>query len=179
MIRFPIEAGEASLRPLRLTDAAAIARHADSREVWRNLTHVFPHPYTVDDAKTWLATTIDAIPPQDLAITLADEFVGVCGLHLGEGVSRYTGSVGYWLGRDHWGRGIASASFSLFVEYVWENFDLKRLQAEVFSWNPASARVLEKCGFVLEGTRRRAILKDDQLIDEWFYSLLHPDVEPT
>ena len=129
MTQFPIEAGEVGLRPLRHTDATAIARHADSRDVWRNLTHVFPHPYALDDAESWMATTIDADPPRDLAITLGDEFIGVCGLNVGEGVSRYTGSVGYWLGTQHWGRGIASASFAAFLGYVWENFEVKRLQA--------------------------------------------------
>jgi ribosomal-protein-alanine N-acetyltransferase len=68
-----------------------------------------------------------------------------------------------------------TAAFGAFLDYVWETFDVERLQAEVFAWNPASARVLEKNGFALEGTRRKAIYKDGELIDEWFYSLLRDD----
>ena len=63
-----------------------------------------------------------------------------------------------------------------FLDYIWEVFEVERLQAGVFAWNPASARVLEKNGFQREGTRRKAIFKDGELIDEWIYSLLRTDV---
>ena len=66
-------------------------------------------------------------------------------------------------------------ALAAFLDYVWETFPVQRLEAEVFSWNPASARVLEKNGFILEGTRRKAILKDGELIDEGFYALLRDD----
>ena len=49
-------------------------------------------------------------------------------------------------------------------------FDLVRIDAAVFAWNPASMRVLEKCGFVREGVLRRSIFKDGQLIDSVLYA---------
>ena len=72
---------------------------------------------------------------------------------------------------------ILSAALASFLEYIWGTFDVERLQAGVFAWNPASARVLEKNGFEQEGTRHRAIFKDGQLIDLLIYTLFRQ--EPT
>jgi len=61
--------------------------------------------------------------------------------------------VGYWLGSEFWGQGIASCGLAEFVELVAE----RPLYAAVAEANPASMRVLEKCGFVRYG-------KDDEMI---------------
>ncbi len=176
MSRLPRTAGPVSLRRWRRSDEDALVAEANSRAVWRNLTHVFPHPYTADDAEEWLGRCLEEDPPRNLVVARNDLLIGVCGIDLGEGVSRFTGSVGYWLGEEHWGSGIMTIAFGAFLEYIWETFDVERLQAEVFAWNPGSASVLEKNGFTREGTRRRAIYKDGELIDEWFYSLLRHEV---
>jgi RimJ/RimL family protein N-acetyltransferase len=55
-------------------------------------------------------------------------------------------------------------------DHLLGHFDLVRLEAPVFEWNPASMRVLEKCGFVREGVLRRSIFKDGQLIDGVLYA---------
>jgi ribosomal-protein-alanine N-acetyltransferase len=55
-------------------------------------------------------------------------------------------------------------------EYMFRHFDIERLEASVFAWNPASMRVLEKCGFAREGVLRRSVLKDGQLIDSVVYA---------
>lgn len=58
--------------------------------------------------------------------------------------------VGYWIGRDHWGRGYATAALRAFVEV-----DRRRpLRAYVAEHNAASRRVLEKCGFVFDHSER-------------------------
>lgn len=178
MAEFPRTAGAATLRGWVPTDEIALVREADNRAVWRNMTHTFPHPYTLEDARQWIARCKGQDPPSDLVIDVGGELAGVCGLVLGEGVSSQAARVGYWLGEQHWGSGIATTVLSSFLGYIWETFDVQRLQAEVFAWNPASARVLEKNGFQLEGTRRRAIFKDGELVDEWFYSLLRSDTLP-
>ena len=54
--------------------------------------------------------------------------------------------------------------------YVLQRFTLPRLQAPVIEWNPASMRVLEKCGFQREGVLRRSIAKDGELIDQVLYT---------
>ena len=171
----PRAAGPATLRSWGPTDESAVVREANSRAVWRNLTHVFPHPYTAEDATKWVAHCLGQDPPRDLVVEVDGQFAGVCGIEVGEGVGEFTGHVGYWLGEQYWDRGIATEVIAGFLVYIWETFDVKRLQAEVFAWNPASARVLEKNGFVREGTRRKAIFKDGELIDEHIYALLRSE----
>ncbi|MEJ1972150.1 MAG: GNAT family N-acetyltransferase [Lacunisphaera sp.] len=56
-------------------------------------------------------------------------------------------NVGYWLGREFWGKGIASAALSLFLGEV----RMRPLHAHVVKHNVASIRVLQKCGFVVSG----------------------------
>ena len=175
-MELPLDAGAVTVRRWRPSDRTALVEEANSRAVWRNLLHVFPHPYTEADADTWIEKCLRQDPPEDVVVALEDRLVGVCGSHQGTGVSQYSASVGYWLGERHWGQGIMTQAFCAFLGYVWETFDVERLQAEVFAWNPASSRVLEKNGFTFEGTRRRAIFKDGEFVDEHFYSLLRSDV---
>jgi RimJ/RimL family protein N-acetyltransferase len=59
----------------------------------------------------------------------------------------HTATLGYWLGEDFWGRGIMTEAVAAFIDFCFENFPLRRVSAEVFANNPASARVLEKAGF--------------------------------
>ncbi|KAF8421818.1 acyl-CoA N-acyltransferase, partial [Tirmania nivea] len=61
--------------------------------------------------------------------------------------------LGYWLGEEYWSKQIATTVVKAFVEWTFGTFDqLLRLEAFVFAWNPASVRVLQKTGFVYEGT---------------------------
>lgn len=166
-----------ALRGWKTSDAAALVEEANSRAVWRNLIHTFPHPYTNDDAQAWIERCLAQDPAEDIVIARHDRLIGVCGIAVGSGVSVYTGHVGYWLGENHWGDGVMTTAFGAFLGYVWDTYQVKRLQAEVFAWNPASMRVLEKNGFRREGTRRSAIYKDGELIDETFFSLLRYEVE--
>lgn len=161
-----------TLRRWRLQDVPALVRHADDRAVWRNLTETFPSPYTESDARQWVATA--SVPSRDLhlAIALDDEAIGGIGLIAGVGIGQRTAQFGYWIGRRHWGRGIATAAARALLRHAREQSDFARLEASVFAWNPASMRVLEKAGFECESLRRRSVFKDGQLIDSVLYVCL-------
>lgn len=55
--------------------------------------------------------------------------------------------VGYWLGKEYWGKGIATQALAEFLKHV----DTRPLYAHVARHNVASRRVLEKCGFTVTG----------------------------
>jgi RimJ/RimL family protein N-acetyltransferase len=57
-----------------------------------------------------------------------------------------------------------------FTEYVFESFDICRVFAGVFESNPASARVLEKSGYLFEGRMRKSVLKNGQMLDQLLYA---------
>jgi RimJ/RimL family protein N-acetyltransferase len=160
-----------SLRPWQLEDKSALIRHANSKKVWRNLTEMFPHPYTEADAEHWLSISNQASPSIHFAIEVASEAIGGIGVIAGEGIARRTGQFGYWLGEAHWGKGIATAAARAMVAHVFSASHFARLEAPVFEWNPASMRVLEKVGFAREGVLKRSVSKDGQLIDSVMYAI--------
>ena len=83
---------------------------------------------------------------------------------------RRSAEIGYWLGEPFWGRGIATAALRAVTDYAFAQHDLVRLHAAVYEWNPASARVLEKVGYVLEGRLRKSVTRDGQTIDGLLYA---------
>lgn len=153
-------------------DKGALVPIANNRNVWRNLTHLFPHPYTAADAEAWLALLAGMDQPTHWAIDAKDEAIGGIGISLGAGIYAKTAQFGYWLGEPWWGRGIMTAAVTATVDYVFAHFDFARLESPVFEWNPASMRVLEKCGFAKEGTHRKSVYKDGELIDAVIYARL-------
>jgi len=158
-----------TLRPWRVGDETSLVRNANNRRVWHNLSRL-PHPYTRQDADAWIARASTHVPVVDFAIVVDGGAVGGIGVELGRDVFLRSAEVGYWLGEPYWGRGIATEALRAVTEYAFATFDLCRLQAGVFEWNPASMRVLEKCGFAREGVLRRAAIKDGQLIDLVLYA---------
>jgi RimJ/RimL family protein N-acetyltransferase len=160
------------VRDWRTTDKPSLLRLANNRNVWRNLTHRFPHPYTEAEADSWIAMVSGTPNATNWCIDVGGEAVGGIGLRIGEGVYAKTAEFGYWLGEPYWGRGIMTAAVQATSEYALDQFDLVRLESPVFEWNPSSMRVLEKCGFVREAVLRKSVLKDGQIIDAVLYVLL-------
>lgn len=160
------------LRRWRDDDRASLVRHANNRKVWRNLTHRFPHPYTAADAQTWVTLANEPSASIHLAIVLDGEAVGGIGAIAGEGISERTAQFGYWLGEEHWHKGLATAAAQAMVEHLRDRSAFARLEAPVFAWNQRSMRVLEKAGFVREGVLRRSVSKDGELVDSVMYALV-------
>jgi len=154
-------------------DAEGLARLADNRNIWINLRDRFPHPYTRADADGWIAhCAAETGKPTQFAIDLDGVAIGGIGVEMKSDVHRLTAEIGYWIGEPHWGEGIASAATVEMTRYAFAEFPLERLEALVFEWNPASRRVLEKAGYVLEGRLTRCIVKDGRIGDGYLYARL-------
>lgn len=114
--------------------------------------------------------TIGASPESDFAIASPTEMIGGVGLTFGSDVYRRSAEIGYWLGEPFWGRGITTAAVIAVTDYAFAEHDVVRVEAAVFESNPASARVLEKAGYVLEGRLRKSVTKDGHTLDELMYA---------
>jgi ribosomal-protein-alanine N-acetyltransferase len=158
------------LRPWSVADKASLLAHADNRNIWRNLTEMFPHPYTPADADRWFQITASPGRSVFFAIEVDGAAVGGIGAIAGDGIACRTGQFGYWLGEAHWGKGVATAAATALVAHLQAERRFVRLEAPVFAWNPASMRVLEKAGFQREGVLRSSVTKDGQLIDSVMYA---------
>jgi RimJ/RimL family protein N-acetyltransferase len=83
-----------------------------------------------------------------------------------------SGTLGYGIGTEHWGRGIATEAVREVVRYAFEELRLHRVQAWVFANNAASQRVLEKVGFSYEGVLREKVAWGDTRVDDKVFGLL-------
>jgi ribosomal-protein-alanine N-acetyltransferase len=168
-----------AIREWRQTDAAALARLADDKEIWRGLRDVFPHPYGLGDALAFIAMTSRMDPQTFFAIEVDGVLAGGIGYTHRTDVERIGAEVGYWLGRAFWNRGIATAALRLVTAHAFAaDPELRRLWAVPFVTNAASARVLEKAGYTREGTLRQSAIKDGRVLDQWMYAITRDDVDP-
>jgi ribosomal-protein-alanine N-acetyltransferase len=103
-----------------------------------------------------------------------NKFIGWCGLHPWNPEYR-SASLGYCLDDAAWGHGYATEAASALLHWAFATLDLNRVQAETDTRNLASARVLEKLGFVREGTLREDCIVNGEISDSWVYGLLRRD----
>lgn len=168
-----------TLRPWAESDAKALLKHANDPEVAKHLRDRFPQPYTKHDADAWITFCRAQTLLTRFAIVVGGEAVGSVGLELFDDVHRGTAEIGYWVGREVWGRGIASVAVIAATQYGFEKLGLVRVQAGVFDTNPASCRVLEKAAFTREGRLRNHVTKGDVVGDMIMYSRIPSDAQPS
>jgi [ribosomal protein S5]-alanine N-acetyltransferase len=157
------------LREWKRSDATALARIANSRNIWDNVRDLLPHPYSIKDARKWLSLVKKQQVVTTFCIELDGELAGSIGITLRGDVYRKTAELGYFIGEEFWGRGVASEAIKQMLEYVRSKFDVVRVFAEVFEYNKGSMRVLEKNGFYLEAIRKKAAVKNNKIIDDYVW----------
>src|SRR5436190_10366679 len=96
------------VRPWAESDAPALQRHANNRNVSSHLRDRFPFPYELEQARAFLGFVAKQPSPTVWAIEVEGEAVGGIGIELHTDVERVSAEIGYWLGEPFWGRGIAT-----------------------------------------------------------------------
>ncbi|MGI9102668.1 MAG: GNAT family N-acetyltransferase [Terriglobales bacterium] len=171
-IEVELDCGACRLRPLRGNDAPAMARHADNPKVAMYLRDRFPHPYSTEDAVRFIEYATETQEECVACIDVAGEAAGAIGLQFRKDIERCSAELGYWVGEPFWGRGAMTAAIRCFTTWAMPRFALTRVYAEVFADNPASGRVLEKCGFQKVGVLRKAAIKRGVHHDYVLYDLV-------
>lgn len=166
-----------TLRQWRQEDADDVARYADNEKIAQNLRDVFPHPYTLADARGFVDSCMAGDEACQLcrAIVVDGRTVGSIGLFRGGDVYQKTAELGYWLAEEFWGKGIMTRAVKRICEEGFSRWDIQRIYAEPFAHNAGSRRVLEKAGFSLEGVMRRGVYKRGQVRDFCMYALLREE----
>ena len=131
------------LRELNLKDAQQIAKIGNNKKIWENLTDAFPHPYTLQAAYDWINYNLKKTPPENFAIETENTLIGMIGF----GKKEHTLELGYWIGEEYWGKGYATEALRAMTNYIFENYETEEISAKVFTFNPASGKVLEKCEY--------------------------------
>lgn len=154
-----------------MSDLDSIVKHANNFNVARFMSDRFPHPYTADDGKDFIALATADDPIHMFAIEIDEEAVGGIGIHPQGDIHRKNAELGYWLAEEYWGRGIITSAINEIVQWTFKTYDINRIFARPFGINIASQRVLEKAGFTLEGRFEKTLFKNSEYLDELIYAV--------
>lgn len=159
------------LRPFSADDLPALVRHANDPTVAANLTDAFPHPYTEEHGRAFLAEAMQEVPLRR-CIEVDGACAGAIGLHPKADLWRRNMELGYWLAAAHRGKGIMTEAIRQMVRLGFETFpQVTRIYATPFGSNVASQRALEKAGFTLEAKLIGTLVKNGKVEDEWIYAV--------
>ena len=159
------------LRPWQPEDIDNLIKYADNLKIAKNLTNLFPHPYTVEDGISFIERARGSQPTNVFAIDVNTKAVGAIGIHPQGDIFNKNAELGYWLGEEYWGNGIITNAIIEIVNYGFNTYDINRIFARPFGTNIGSQRVLEKAGFILEGKFEKTIFKNDVYLDELIYAI--------
>jgi RimJ/RimL family protein N-acetyltransferase len=151
-----LETERLTLRAPRLEDGKAVAQLANDRRIAENTARI-PHPYSLADAEKFIASVNRDDDEIAFLITREKVVLGGVGIVMAE---RESPEIGYWLGVKFWGHGYATEAVRAVIDHAFGDLDFETLAAGTRVTNPASRRVLEKCGFQWTGvglTRIRAL----------------------
>ena len=167
------------LRPWRQADIEAVAEAADNPNIAANLRNIFPSPYTLADAKWFVEDCIAQGEARQLmrAIAVNGRAAGSISVSRKDDVYEKSAELGYWLAEDYWGRGIMTEAVRQICREAFDRFDILRIFAEPFAENLGSRRVLEKAGFVCEGTMRKGVYKNGRVQSYCMYALLREELK--
>jgi RimJ/RimL family protein N-acetyltransferase len=135
------------LRAPGLDDAEALARLVNDRRIAENTLRI-PHPYELADACAFIAAANAGHHEVSFLICARDgALLGGCGIAL----SGDAPEIGYWLGVPFWGHGFATEATRAVIDFAFDDLGLEILLGGARVSNPASRRVMEKCGFQWTG----------------------------
>ena len=165
---------DCAIRQWRIEDKKALAENLNNPRVQDMLRDGLPCPYTERDAEDYIRAMLSADPEQvfAFAVTVDGEVIGSVGVFRKDNIHRRTAELGYYIGEAYWGRGYMTSAVKQVCRLVFARSDIVRIFAEPFAHNAASCRVLEKAGFVCEGTMRSNAVKNGRIVDMKLYALV-------
>ncbi len=168
-----------TLRNLEPADCQAIIKFANDEAINRHLrfgsisTESGAHEYI---AKSLAASRQEPRLSYKLAMTVKPlhEMAGSCWLDIEDPDSR-NASIGYFVDKKRWGRGLATEMVQALINYGFEQLHLHRIYGNCDAENPATRRVLEKVGMRQEGILRQHCLRSYGWADVCFYGILRSE----
>jgi ribosomal-protein-alanine N-acetyltransferase len=172
-----IDTARLTIRLVESSDLPALLEINGDDEVTRYL------PYAswqgIADAEAWFDRSSARLAAGEAAQFVivhleSGSIIGTC-LLFGFVEPSARAEVGYVLGRRHWGAGFMFEAMSALDAFAFEELGLRRLEAEIDPRNLASAKLLERLGFVKEGHLRRRWTLKGETGDSGLYGLLRED----
>ena len=162
------------LRSFTLADAIRVRQLAGDREIALNTLNI-PYPYEDGMAELWIGNhqeRFERTGEVAFAITLRENDLLIGAISLLIKRDWDSAEMGYWVGKEYWGKGHCSEAARAVLDYGFNVVGLNRIHASYMDRNPASGRVMEKIGMIYEGCRRQHIKKWGEFVDLKDYGIL-------
>ena len=173
-----IETDDLTLRQVRMEDAKDIFRYASDPEVAR---YVMWEPHSSISVTRGYIRYIRSLYRRGLPSSWAvvhrtsGRVIGSIGF-VGYSPVHHAAEVGYSFSREYWNRGLATQALSAVISSAFDHITgLNRLEAQHDVRNPASGRVMEKCGMRREGVLRSRLWNKSEFVDVALYAILRSD----
>lgn len=175
-----IETERLVLRNFKIEDALSMYKNYCSHDIVTKYLTWYPHQ-NVEETKTYLHSvslpSIDESNGFELAITLKDNQDDVIGsMSVVNQFEDYIAEIGYVIGDDYWGNGYMSEAFAATIDYLFAHTPITKIRSYHDKDNPASGRVMQKCGLTKVGEAMIQKKFDrDEKTDCWYYELSRED----
>ena len=156
-------------RQYSLKYATKFAEMRNNPNVLNNGYDKTPNPFTEKDAIDFINIQINKEPTERFLIFYKGEIAGEIGITIQEDVHRLCAEIGYFIAEPFWGKGLATSAIKQMSEYAFETFEIVRIVAGVFDFNKGSMKALEKNGYYLESIRKKSVIKNNQIIDDYIW----------
>ncbi|MGE7840883.1 GNAT family N-acetyltransferase [Lysinibacillus sp. NPDC093712] len=171
-----LETDRLLLRLFKETDAQEVSNYCNNYNIYKSTLNL-PYPYSLDCALTWIANHekhYDLDKMYEFAITdkQSGQLYGAIGISNNQQYKN--GEIAYWIGEEHWGNGYATEAAKALIDFVFSEKNYHRVYARYFKSNPASGKIMGKCGMHYEGTLKDHIYKNDSFEDIVFYGIINP-----
>ena len=175
-----LETGRLLLRKLRMTDAQDMYEYSRDPEVARHV--LWDAHQSVGDSRGYLRYAVRQYRqdlPASWGIELKEnhKLIGTIGF-MWINCEHRSAEVGYSLSRDCWNQGYATEALRAVLRFGFNTLRLNRIEAQHELDNPASGRVMEKCGMRCEGTLRQRVFNKGRFSDVRLYAILRGDGVP-
>jgi len=161
------------IRKIRLSDAKDSARCVSNKEIIKQITGT-PFPCPISHAKKTISKSLKnwkAKKAFNFAILVDNKFAGEIILENPDSTKKIY-EIGYYVGRDFWGKGVATEAIKQASKFGFSKLHLVRIWAGTFADNPASGRALEKAGFKLEGIKRKSDFWKGKYVDSLMWAMV-------
>lgn len=164
------------LKYLDEIDIHQFAYYANDKQINVFLKDCFPYPYTLQHAIQFVNDSLSQ-KRLEFAICVDDKCIGMIGAIFGKDIYRYNCEIGYWLSSQYWNKGIMTSIIHSMIDFIFKNYSIHKITAEVFNNNIGSSRALIKNKFKQEAQLKNHAYKNDRFEDIIIYSLRREDYE--
>ena len=173
MKNIKLETKRLSLVFWKKTDANFLAEKLNNYNITKNMSYV-PYPYTKDMAVDWLSRSEERLEKGDYVFKIVrkedGKIVGNVNLTLKNPFK--SAEFGYWICEDCWGKGYATEALNALIDFGF-NIGVHKIIGRHYKDNPASGKVMQKCGMVCEGEQKEQVFKNGIYHDMVLYGIIN------